>query len=80
MDDAASRLVGKIRVFVRDELDDEERALFAALLAPGVAMAYEETEVAGFSMVDWSDADLPEALSRALRDAGLRVTGWTSEA
>ena len=74
-DDAAVRLLAKIREFVASELDDEERELFAALLAPGVAQAYDETEVAGFAAIDWSDKPFPEALGKALRDARIRVTG-----
>jgi hypothetical protein len=53
-DDAAAALLAKIRDFVARELDEEERMLFAALLAPGVAQAYGETEVGGFAMVVWA--------------------------
>ena len=74
-DDAAVRLIEKIRAFIARDLDDEERELFAALLAPGVAQAYDESEVAGFAAVDWSDKPFPEALGNALRDARIRVTG-----
>ena len=74
-DDAATRLLAKIREFVAHELDEDERELFAALLAPGVAQAYDETEVAGFAAIDWSTKPFPEALTEALRDAGIRVTG-----
>lgn len=74
-EDAATRLLAKIRDFVANDLDDEERELFAALLAPGVAQAYDETEVAGFAATDWSDKPFPETLGRALRDAGIRVVG-----
>ncbi len=74
-DDAAARLVAKVRTFVAQELDEEERRLFAALLAPGVARASGESEVAGFAMVDWPGEAFPEALGRALREAGIRVTG-----
>ena len=68
--------MAKIRDFVARDLDEEERMLFAALLAPGVAQAYDETEVAGFGILDWSSADFPEALGRALRESGIRVTGF----
>ena len=57
------------------DLDEEERQLFAALLAPGVAQATVESEVAGFTMVEWPADAFPEALGRALRGAGIRVTG-----
>ena len=74
-DDAATRLVAKIKDFVANNLDEDERELFAALLAPGVAQAFDETEVAGFAAIDWSAKPFPEALTEALRDAGIRVTG-----
>jgi len=74
-DEAAARLVAKVRTFVAQELDEEERRLFAALLAPGVAQATAETEVAGFSTVEWPADAFPESLGRALREAGIRVTG-----
>jgi len=34
----------KVRSFVSLELDDDESAMFASLLAPGVAQAYIEVE------------------------------------
>lgn len=74
-DDVVATMLAKIREFVARELDEEERMLFAALLAPGVAQAYGETEVGGFAMVDWSAAGFPDALGRALRQAGIRVVG-----
>ena len=74
-DDAAAALLAKIRDFVARELDEEERTLFAALLAPGVAQAYGETEVGGFAMVDWAAGEFPAALGRALRQAGIHVSG-----
>jgi hypothetical protein len=74
-DGAAARLLAKIRDFVGHELDDEERALFATLIAPGVALAYAENDVSGYGVIDWSATSLPEALGRALRDSGIRVTG-----
>ena len=67
--------MAKIRDFVAQQLNEEERTLFAALLAPGVAQAYDETEVGGFAMVEWSSGDFPDALARALRQAQIRVTG-----
>ena len=35
--DSAHRLLEKLRTFVTEELDEDERALFAALIAPAVA-------------------------------------------
>jgi hypothetical protein len=72
-DEAAVRLVAKLRSFVA-ELDDQERELLAVLLAPGVAMAYPEEEVVGFS-VDWRSSAIPDALVTALREGGIRVEG-----
>ena len=73
--DPAERLVEKIRAFVAEQLDDEERQLFAALIAPGLARAYEDPEVAGFDMIDWESRPLPRALGEALRRANIRVEG-----
>ena len=71
---AADRLLEKVRRFVADNLDEDERALFASLIAPGVARAYTG-EVETFGMSGWSPADLPDALVDALRDGGVRVQG-----
>lgn len=73
---AAERLLDKIRVFVASELDAEERALFGALLAFGLGVAYPTGEVEGFDMVQWSGDALPEALVEALRKTGVSVTGF----
>ena len=74
---AAQRLLAKIRTFVAEELDDDEAALFAALVAPGVARAYQDDgEVQGFSSdVDWRPGALPDSLAEAVRDGGIRVEG-----
>lgn len=75
--DTAERLLAKVREFAAS-LDDDERALFATLIAPGVARAYQEDdEVVGFGDVGWSPAALPEALVRELREQGVRVEGLT---
>ncbi|MCB0993710.1 MAG: hypothetical protein KDB21_01370, partial [Acidimicrobiales bacterium] len=58
---AAAQLLDKLRAFVAG-LDDDERALFATLLAPGVAQAYapdDEDEVVGFGSA-WLPQRLPE--------------------
>lgn len=75
--DASGRLIEKIRVFVQDDLDEEERVLFGALLAPGIAAAYGDasTEVEGFAMMDWAPARIPEDLARTLREKGIRISG-----
>lgn len=73
---AARRLLAKIRAFVTDQLDDQEAALFAALVAPGVARAYQDDDVEGFgSDVDWRPGALPDSLAEAVRDGGIRVEG-----
>lgn len=77
---AADRLLAKIRAFVAEQLDDDEAELFAALVAPGVARAYRDEEVSGFtSDVDWRPGALPESLAEAVRDGGVRVEGLGSE-
>jgi hypothetical protein len=68
MEDAAERLLGKLRVFVSAELDPDERALFATLLAPGIVAATEE-DVVAFDMT----AALPQSLVLALQRQGVRV-------
>ena len=69
-DQAAARLLQKLRVLVEEHLDDDERALFAALLAPGVARAHAEDDVVGFGVTGWSPSSLPESLVEALRRQG----------
>jgi hypothetical protein len=72
---AARSLLAKIRTFVADELNDDEAALFAALVAPAVARAYED-DVEGFgSDVDWHPGALPDSLAEAVREGGIRVEG-----
>ena len=74
--DPASRLLDKLRQFVAEQLDDDERQAFAALLAPGVARAHEpDAEVVGFSASEWLPGALPEHLSEAIRDRDLRIEG-----
>ena len=71
----AARLIERLREFSRT-LSESERALFAALLAPGVAQAYPEVatdEVSGFAMVDWAPSGLPAYLEAAVRGGGLRA-------
>lgn len=74
-DDPATRLLGRLLAFARG-LDEEERALLATLLAPGLARAWqEEDDVSGFGSVTWLPERLPEELQRAVRERGLRVEG-----
>jgi hypothetical protein len=73
--EAAARLLEKLRKFIATELDEQERALFAALVAPGIARAHAEPEVEGFGLSGWATADLPNELSSSLRRDGVRVEG-----
>jgi hypothetical protein len=72
---AAQSLLAKVREFVA-ELTEEEASLFAALIAPGVAMAYgsdeDADEVSGFV---WRPGALPQALARTLVEGRIRVEG-----
>lgn len=84
----ADRVLAKLRSFV-ESLDDQERAVLAALLAPGVAQAYEpeedvsgfvalegdslETGPAGSAVADWLPSRLPEHLAAAVREHGWRI-------
>lgn len=87
----ADRLLAKIRHFVAS-LDDDERPLFASLVAPGVAQAYGGSEVLQFGMgdeqegdevesfgVDWSPTALPDALTDTLRRQRVRLVGLDEE-
>jgi hypothetical protein len=77
-DSVATRLLDKLRMFV-GSLDEDERAVMAALLAPGVASAYveedHEPEVVGFGMatVPWRPERLPDTLSGRIREQRLRI-------
>lgn len=72
---AAKRMLEKVKAFVSEQLDDEERPLFAALVAPGVASAYGADETSGFGLVEWRPDAVPGALVDALRAEGVRVVG-----
>jgi hypothetical protein len=73
-EEAARRLISKLRSFIAEQLSEEEAALFAALIAPGVALAYTEDEVSGFG-AQWEIGTLPEAMCKALQEGGIRVAG-----
>jgi hypothetical protein len=73
--EAAERLLEKLRKFITTELDEPERVLFAALVAPAIARAHAESEVEGFGVSGWATADLPSELSSALQRGGVRVEG-----
>jgi hypothetical protein len=72
--------LAKIRTFVAEQLDDDEAALFAALVAPAVAQAYQVDDESGVaSDVDWRPNALPESLAAAVREGGVRVEGLAEE-
>ncbi|MDH4146605.1 MAG: hypothetical protein OEY23_15710 [Acidimicrobiia bacterium] len=84
-DEAAARLLAKIRSFAAS-LDDRERAGLAALLAPGVAQAWAPAPrppagpadgSAAFDGIDtvvsWRPSDLPDALTEAIRADQFRL-------
>lgn len=70
----ADRLLAKLRALVNDDLDPEERSLFAALIAPGIEQAYQDHEVEGFG-IEWTSRRLPDALSDAVRDRDIHIVG-----
>jgi len=72
---AADRLLAKVRAFVADQLDEEEATLFAALIAPGVALAYQGEDEPAASDVDWCPRALPDSLAEAVRDRTITVEG-----
>jgi hypothetical protein len=72
--EATDRLLEKLRTFVA-ELDADERQLFAALVGPGVALAYRDADdVVGFG-TGWEPHQLPDHLAALVRDSGIRVVG-----
>ncbi len=71
--EAAERLLAKVRAFASG-LDPDERELFAALLGPGVALAHESDEVAGFAST-WDLHRLPAHLAEVIRRHDLRIVG-----
>lgn len=85
--DAAAGVLDKLRGFI-STLDDDERALLAALLAPGVASAFraDEPEVVGFGIDhrpdgtdldegtgSWTPRRLPEALAEQIREQDFTI-------
>ena len=72
----AAGVLEKLRAFITT-LDPDERALLAALLAPGVANAFSEPDVVGFTAeeipADWAPNRLPEALAEQIRQQGFTI-------
>ncbi len=85
--EVARSLLAKVRTFVTTQLTDRESEMFAALLAPGVSLAYSDggDEVTGFQSaaadpaalaeVEWRPEALAGSLREALREGGVRVVG-----
>lgn len=73
---SAERLLAKVQRF-SSSLDHEERALFAALLAPGIDAAWGPADdmEARITQVTWTPGHLPAHLVRAVRASGLRIEG-----
>ena len=70
---SAERLLAKLRGFVAS-LDTDERAALAALLGPGIAMAYRDEDVEGFG-VTWAPQQLPDHLAQIVRTSGVEIIG-----
>lgn len=73
--DVAELFLAKLRKFVETDLNEQERELFAGLVAPGIARAHATSEVDGFGLTGWAPADLPAELSRALKRNEVGVEG-----
>jgi hypothetical protein len=73
-DSPETRALAKLRAFIRDGLEPDERVVVASLLAPAVAQAFDEgePEVEGFGMVEWKPV-LPERLAEQVRASGMKV-------
>ena len=75
--DPSGHLLAKVRAFVIADLDPEERILFAALVAPGVARACLPDDAAPWTAPAalWAMPPLPDSLRHALRADGLFALG-----
>jgi hypothetical protein len=71
---AAERLLDKLRSF-SEGLDPDERLVLAALIGPGIALAYPDDEVEGFAQ-RWEPSHLPEHLAAMIRARNLRIEGF----
>lgn len=70
-------LLDKVRAFT-ESLSEQERSMFAALLAPGITAVWESNdEVVGFAApsdgVQWQASTLGDHLSAAVRRRHLRI-------
>lgn len=69
--DAADDMLTKLRGFMAESLSPDERALLAALIAPGAALAFSADEVRGYASSLREIHDLPEPLVHAIRRVGV---------
>ena len=73
--DPADRLMTKVREFTAG-LDPDERALFAALVAPGIAKAVApDDDVEGFGLTEWMPRSLPDDLAEQIRGRNITIDG-----
>nr|WHW29257.1 hypothetical protein [uncultured bacterium] len=66
--DAAARLLGRLRTFVRD-LEADEREMFAVLVGPGMQeLKHDDDDVAGFGAegMRWEPGSLRSQLAAAV--------------
>ena len=69
---SAEKLIGKVQKFI-ETLDEDERALFAVLIGPGVE-ALQADEVAGFAQsTTWEPGSLRAQLAAAAETSGMQV-------
>jgi len=70
----ASRLLSRLHDFAQD-LDDEERQLFAVLVGPGMQALTNDDEVSGFSVAPrWEPGSLRHQLATAAADSTWQIT------
>ena len=72
-EDVAERLLEKLRRFIRDDLDERERAVMAVLVAPAIARANGTPDLTDTSPGKWDPAPLPDHLLRAMSAAAIRI-------
>ena len=71
---AAHLLIDKLKSFA-ETLEDDERQLLAALLAPSIDSAWGDPEFSGLSG-EWAPTAHTDQQGSAVRARNLRVEGW----
>jgi len=76
----ASRLLSRLHEFAQD-LDDEERQLFAALVGPGMKELTNDDEVSGFTAdaPRWEPGSLRDQLAQAAEAGGWQIVSNRAE-